>query len=246
MKITRVGLDIAKQVFEAHGVNEYGVVKSRRPCRAKGCRSTSRWTSGKPSRASGLDDLHGGDGRLAKVAPHDLRDAEQCQDHPEENPSPLADHEAHPECQIQTLQYPDRAHRYHRQPNQAADNPHDGVECAHGHPRCSSASAIVRLYRLDVQIGSLQTSVTDGSGEGKVASGAANWTTRHGAYQPNCFGGQSHVGDRLVLGSATALSASSPGSRGSARTSHRRLSDRVSHIDTRRANYSETARASRH
>jgi len=30
MKITRVGLDIAKQVFEVHGVNEHGVVKSRK------------------------------------------------------------------------------------------------------------------------------------------------------------------------------------------------------------------------
>lgn len=30
MNITRVGLDIAKQVFQVHGVNEHGVVKARR------------------------------------------------------------------------------------------------------------------------------------------------------------------------------------------------------------------------
>ncbi len=30
MKITRVGLDIAKQVFQVHGVNEHGVIKARK------------------------------------------------------------------------------------------------------------------------------------------------------------------------------------------------------------------------
>ncbi len=30
MKCTRCGLDIAKQVFQVHGVNEHGVVKGRR------------------------------------------------------------------------------------------------------------------------------------------------------------------------------------------------------------------------
>src|SRR5256885_4207418 len=30
MKFTRCGLDIAKQVFQVHGVNEHGVVKGRK------------------------------------------------------------------------------------------------------------------------------------------------------------------------------------------------------------------------
>jgi transposase len=30
MKFTRCGLDIAKQVFQVHGVNEHGVVKARK------------------------------------------------------------------------------------------------------------------------------------------------------------------------------------------------------------------------
>lgn len=30
MKITRVGLDIAKQVFQVHGVDEHGKAKARR------------------------------------------------------------------------------------------------------------------------------------------------------------------------------------------------------------------------
>ena len=30
MKFTRCGLDIAKQVFQVHGVNEHGVMKGRR------------------------------------------------------------------------------------------------------------------------------------------------------------------------------------------------------------------------
>lgn len=30
MKITRVGLDIAKVVFQVHGVNEHGAVKARK------------------------------------------------------------------------------------------------------------------------------------------------------------------------------------------------------------------------
>jgi transposase len=30
MKVARVGLDIAKQVFQVHGVNEHGVAKVRK------------------------------------------------------------------------------------------------------------------------------------------------------------------------------------------------------------------------
>lgn len=30
MKFTRCGLDIAKQVFQVHGVNEHGVAKARK------------------------------------------------------------------------------------------------------------------------------------------------------------------------------------------------------------------------
>ena len=30
MKFTRCGVDIAKQVFQVHGVNEHGVVKGRK------------------------------------------------------------------------------------------------------------------------------------------------------------------------------------------------------------------------
>ena len=30
MKLTRCGLDIAKQVLQVHGVNEHGVVKARK------------------------------------------------------------------------------------------------------------------------------------------------------------------------------------------------------------------------
>jgi transposase len=35
MKFTRCGLDIAKQVFQVHGVNEHGVVKERKTRMAK-------------------------------------------------------------------------------------------------------------------------------------------------------------------------------------------------------------------
>jgi hypothetical protein len=94
-------------------------------------------------RASGVRRLLGGSERLAGVAPYDLGDSKQRQDRPEKDPSPLAHHETHPECQVQTLQDPDRTHRYHHEADQTADDPHCGIECTHLTPPLSRTLAHV-------------------------------------------------------------------------------------------------------
>jgi hypothetical protein len=83
---------------------------------------------------SGFNDLAARDRRLPDVAPHDLGNPDRCENCAEQHPSSLADHEAHAESQIQTLQDPDRTGRDHQQADEAADDAHHRVERAHGVP----------------------------------------------------------------------------------------------------------------
>jgi hypothetical protein len=66
---------------------------------------------------------------LPCVAPDYLRDAENCQDRAINRPMIITDHESPAKCKVESLQNPDESHGSHYQPNDAAHDSHDDIEC---------------------------------------------------------------------------------------------------------------------
>lgn len=70
----------------------------------------------------------GSETTLPGIAPDNLGDAHQREDRAANRPIKVSDHESDAEGEVEALEDPHGAHAHHRNPDEAADNPHHNIE----------------------------------------------------------------------------------------------------------------------